>query len=218
MIDFYDNNESLSIGSELCMSCGFCCQGILHLNAIIEKDEIDKLEKLGLEHLTQSSGDDCFPLPCRFFINNKCSIYSYRLSPCISYRCKLLERLLNGAMSFADCKEIIRDVKNLIDSIKNQLPANSCLENIRQKIEKSLSLSQQDFLSTERLNLALIMDLVKIDILSKKYFFSDEELLRFSYERKSDLLNEKGLHDNHRQLVRVHSGIERQRTTEDRPR
>jgi hypothetical protein len=218
MIDFYDNNESVSIGSELCMSCGFCCQGILHLNAIIDKDEIDKLEKLGLEHLVQSSGDDCFPLPCKFFINNKCSIYSSRLSPCISYRCKLLEGLLNGDMNFADCKKIIKDVKNLIDSIQNQLPANFCLGNIRQEIEKSLSLSKKGLLSTKRFNFALIMDLAKIDIISKKYFFSEEELLRFSYERATDLLNEKGLHDNDRQPFREHDGIERQRMTKDRPR
>ncbi len=74
--------------SELCRSCGACCDGTLFHRARLTPDEVEPAKRNGLRVIR----DKVFEQPCAQLENKSCKIYGSRPSVCESFRCKLFAR------------------------------------------------------------------------------------------------------------------------------
>jgi hypothetical protein len=74
--------------SQLCRSCGFCCDGSLFHRARLMPDEVEPAKRNGLR-VIQDKG---FEQPCSQLENKICKIYELRPTVCQSFRCKLVAR------------------------------------------------------------------------------------------------------------------------------
>jgi len=105
-------DERLKEGSELCTSCGLCCQGIMEKAAVLEPEEVELASDLGLKHFVSSDGNDKFHLPCPLIRGNVCSVYSSpHPSVCKEFQCILLDQLLSGEISLEASLKIITKIK-----------------------------------------------------------------------------------------------------------
>ncbi|RQW79584.1 MAG: hypothetical protein EHM14_08120 [Methanothrix sp.] len=145
MSDADELGHTKSAGSELCLSCGLCCKGLLFNRAGLLPEEAAKAEELGLHCFPSGDGKFAFRLPCPWFQNERCSIYSARFDACQRYRCDLLKRLANGDLSVSEGKRIINKIKNDMSSISLKMESvvqtNSGSElplDFRQRIVKTL--------------------------------------------------------------------------------
>ena len=78
----------------LCTSCGLCCTGALHRDALLYADELDSARAQGLKII---DGDrPAFALPCPKLVGTSCSIFASRPRVCGGYKCQLLLDLEDG--------------------------------------------------------------------------------------------------------------------------
>lgn len=141
-MDEKEHNEAYS--SELCLSCGICCKGLLFNRAALKPDEIEMAKDVMLQYFPSGDGKSAFRLPCPFQ-EERCSIYKNRFEACRRYRCDLLKRAANGELNSAESKWIVTKIKNIMSSISlrmasiEQLNINSGPnEDFRQRIIKTL--------------------------------------------------------------------------------
>lgn len=74
--------------SQLCTSCGSCCDGTLFHRARLKPEELEQAKRNGLR-VIQDKG---FELPCPRLENKCCQVYDTRPHVCKSFRCKLFAR------------------------------------------------------------------------------------------------------------------------------
>jgi Fe-S-cluster containining protein len=115
-------DERLGEGSELCISCGLCCQGIMEKAAVLEPDEVKLARDLGLKLFTSSDGINKFHLPCPLIEGNVCSVYdSPHPNVCKEFQCILLDQLLSGEISLEASLKIILKIKKYINLINENV-------------------------------------------------------------------------------------------------
>lgn len=102
-------------GSDLCLQCGLCCDGTLFSNVIIEADERDFVESLGLSIEPGPNGESLTMLqPCPAFIDGCCSLYERgRPNTCDKYSCGLLTGFEAERAGLDDCLAVVRLVWSL---------------------------------------------------------------------------------------------------------
>ena len=116
-----DNLQPIS-GSDLCLACGFCCQGIWFGHALIREEDVLPAQKIGLETAKDAKGWR-FRLPCPQFQGDRCRIYlDWRPGVCGEYRCKLLTRYLNEEVSLKEAMKRVEQVKALYAGLLSGLP------------------------------------------------------------------------------------------------
>jgi len=71
-----ETDESISIGSQLCLSCGLCCQGVMEKAAVLEPNEIELAKELKLEYFMTSDGIHKFRLLCPLVNEDVCTVYN----------------------------------------------------------------------------------------------------------------------------------------------
>jgi Fe-S-cluster containining protein len=104
-------------GSLLCLACGICCQGVLHREASVRKDEVAAVRRLGLSVV--GAGEDLsFPLPCSLHRNGRCTVYAERPSACQAYECKVLKRYREGSASWEESVQSINVAKDLAERVR----------------------------------------------------------------------------------------------------
>jgi hypothetical protein len=109
------NNNNQNI----CIHCGFCCDGTLFSYANIKKNE--QIAK-GFSFEIIESENRGFKLPCDYLRGKVCSIYQERpYSICEAFQCKLLKALRTGNIPFDDAMKIIDQVTELKSKIEQQL-------------------------------------------------------------------------------------------------
>lgn len=81
--------------SDLCLSCGLCCQGLLHDLVPLEEDELERAARLRLP-LFESPLRLAFQLPCPRLDARRCTVYAERPRGCASYACAVLEAYAAG--------------------------------------------------------------------------------------------------------------------------
>jgi GxxExxY protein len=101
----------------ICVSCGFCCDGTLFLHAHLNPGERGnlpaKIEKASLSE----DGKDYFRLPCRYF-SERCTIYDRkRADICASYRCQLLKDHAAGKIIQDAAIEAVREAREMHGAI-----------------------------------------------------------------------------------------------------
>lgn len=109
-------------GSKLCLTCGLCCQGLLHDWVKVESDESGRMERLGLSVTARSQGAG-FSLPCPCYREGRCAEYRDRPRSCSGYQCRLLRRHLSGEVTWEEGVRRVEQVKRLMASIRGRLGA-----------------------------------------------------------------------------------------------
>jgi Fe-S-cluster containining protein len=96
------------ISSDLCTSCGLCCNGTIVSAVSVEKEK---------RHLFTTIKNGMISQPCEQLSEcNTCAIYKDRPSACRNYRCKVLAAVESGKLSFDKAQEIINEVKDAIQN------------------------------------------------------------------------------------------------------
>lgn len=122
--------------SDLCLSCGLCCTGMLHRHVLLEREEVALARSLGLEVV--ESGKPVFMLPCARF-EGCCSIYDERPQSCRAFRCALLQRLDSGEIDIVSAEAIVAEAQRLIGAAQEALPAGEVVAEFRGKVGEGAS-------------------------------------------------------------------------------
>jgi len=94
---------------EICVECGFCCDGTLFLYAHLNPGERGQLPELIERAGYEKDSKEYFRLPCGYF-NRKCTIYDQKKADvCFDYRCQLLKDYAAGKVSAEEALEIVRE-------------------------------------------------------------------------------------------------------------
>ncbi|MEI6137638.1 MAG: YkgJ family cysteine cluster protein [Mariniphaga sp.] len=108
-----------NVNQNICIYCGFCCDGTLFNHARIKENE-QIATNFSFEIIEKEKRS--FKQPCPYYINNICVIYAERpYAVCESFQCKLLKALGTGIISFDGAMKNIDDVTGLKTKIENQL-------------------------------------------------------------------------------------------------
>lgn len=95
--------------SDLCLSCGLCCDGTLIGHVQLANEELQAVKKV-LE-IEDENGNGFFLQPCQKYCNG-CSIYEQRPRACVNFNCGLLKSFEAKDLSFNAASELIQEVKN----------------------------------------------------------------------------------------------------------
>lgn len=94
---------------EVCIKCGFCCDGTIFGHAHLNPGEKDSIPALMAANARAVNGEEYFLLPCPYF-KGKCSIYDIkRADVCGSYRCQLLKDIEAGRISPGEALRKVAD-------------------------------------------------------------------------------------------------------------
>jgi Fe-S-cluster containining protein len=107
--------------ADLCMACGFCCIGVVHSRALLDADEIELAQELGLRVDVFEDGTG-FHLPCPQYRDGKCAAYQRRPRVCVNYQCELLQRCLAGQVALEEALSLIAQAKAMLGPLWDRLP------------------------------------------------------------------------------------------------
>ena len=105
--------------SEICISCGFCCDGTLYNKAAYGPgDTTESLITIGLTPIDVSPGERrWFRMPCPNF-TGLCSIYaSPRPWICGAFRCRPLRSVKKGKYTVTQAQQIVRETKAMRETL-----------------------------------------------------------------------------------------------------
>jgi Fe-S-cluster containining protein len=106
--------------TQLCRSCGLCCNGTLVDYVPVGDAEMQRLARLGIAVRRGTDGAARFDQPCAKFCG-ECSVYESRPDSCRSYRCELLKQLQAGGVSLDRACNIVREAKDMIVAAERRL-------------------------------------------------------------------------------------------------
>jgi Fe-S-cluster containining protein len=128
-------------GSDLCVACGLCCQGVFHEQARAFPEEVPWLEARGFTVGTGPRGLT-FALPCSYLGATGCSLYAERPRTCRNYQCRLLTRYLDGEVPLEQALSTVAQVQELRDRLLQRLgaadPGRSLWQQLRSEAPESL--------------------------------------------------------------------------------
>lgn len=104
--------------SNICLSCGLCCDG-----SLIGFVELTPEETLSLKEIMEvedTNGNGFFLHPCSKYCNG-CTIYQNRPKKCNEFNCKLLFSVENKNLNFDSALQIINLVKHYKSNIENKI-------------------------------------------------------------------------------------------------
>lgn len=100
--------------TQLCQSCGFCCDGTLSGGARLQPDELEPARRKGLNVVK----DKGFTLPCTRLENKCCTIYEERPSVCQAFMCKLLVRHRDEGGPVERRIRVVNKVRSLLEQLQ----------------------------------------------------------------------------------------------------
>ena len=109
--------ESPKQEQEICVQCGFCCDGTLFSHASLQPGERGNLPpKLEQEYVQYDTGE-FFRQPCVYFAGC-CTIYDQpKLHICSSFRCQLLRNVEAQTILPSRAVQIVQDMMHLRTNI-----------------------------------------------------------------------------------------------------
>jgi len=107
-------NDSLNV----CLSCGFCCDGTLVGYVQLDREELPVLREL--MDIEDSDDKGFFLQPCNSYCDG-CNIYSQRPKQCTNFNCGLLKSHEQKQLDFDSTIEIINLVKQKKIAIEKKL-------------------------------------------------------------------------------------------------
>jgi hypothetical protein len=100
--------------SDLCTSCGMCCDGTLFARATVAPGETPAITAAGLSIEIGEGGKTYFCLPCRFLDGACCTIYDSRFAICHSFACALLRRYRAGEVTLDTARGVVDEAQRLV--------------------------------------------------------------------------------------------------------
>jgi hypothetical protein len=98
---------------EICVKCGFCCDGTLFSYAVLQAGEQGNLPEKIEQNYSKEGDREFFKLPCSYFCG-KCTIYGQkRASICSAFRCQLLKDFSNDKITQANAIKMIDNAVKL---------------------------------------------------------------------------------------------------------
>jgi Fe-S-cluster containining protein len=165
----------MSDALNICLPCGFCCDGTLIGHVQLDREEIPVLSEL-ME--IEDSNDNAFFLqPCKNSCDG-CTIYSKRPKQCASFKCGLLKSVEQKELNFDSAIEIINVVKQKKIAIEKKLdllPFELQSQSFHFKMAelKKVLREKKTESSSPQNHLELISDLEQLDaLLSQKFGIS----------------------------------------------
>jgi Fe-S-cluster containining protein len=158
--------------SNICLSCGFCCDGTVIGFVKLDREELPVMRKL--MDIEEEHDNGFFLQPCNNFCDG-CNIYSKRPKQCASFKCGLLKSVEQKELEFNSAIEIIDEVKQKKISIEKKLATKQFelksqsfyfkMVELKKLLQKNKSVS-----SLTQNHLELISDLEQLDsLLSNKF-------------------------------------------------
>jgi hypothetical protein len=112
--------ETSAKETALCKSCGLCCDGTFFTSTPLDESSE------GGETPSEAKEDNVLPQPCpHFSCEQGCTIYGVRPHSCVTFRCRLLQRLREKGVSLDDAKGIVNLTKRHRDEILAALDAKA---------------------------------------------------------------------------------------------
>jgi uncharacterized protein len=162
----------MSNSSNICLSCGLCCDGTLIGFVEVENEEIPALKEL--MDVEDINGKGVFLQPCNKYCDG-CTIYAQRPKQCTSFKCGLLKSVEQKELDFDLAVETINMVKQKKIALEKKLATLPIelqspsfyfkmveLKKILQKYETESALTQK--------HLELVEDLEQLDNLLESKF------------------------------------------------
>jgi len=106
-------------GSELCLACGLCCNGVLFGHVRLAGSEVGRMTALGLPVISPNDHPSMVQ-PCAALAGTACRIYDDRPMRCVSYRCHLLEAYQADEVSIAEALGVVTLAKELDGAQRDQ--------------------------------------------------------------------------------------------------
>ncbi|MFT5337089.1 MAG: Fe-S-cluster containining protein [Luteibaculaceae bacterium] len=110
----------MSDPTNICLSCGICCDGTLVGFVKLEAGELNAVRKV--MDIEEENGDGFFLQPCKKFCN-ACTIYEDRPKQCASFECGLLKSVDQKELSFDSAVGTVQEAKQLKLAIEKQFAA-----------------------------------------------------------------------------------------------
>ena len=102
---------------QICITCGFCCDGTLFEHAVLEKGEKGNLPTKIEQRYFKRDDHEYFKLPCSYF-DGKCSIYNQKKAHiCSSFRCQLLRNFEAGKITQEDALKLVRQANQIREEL-----------------------------------------------------------------------------------------------------
>lgn len=94
---------------QICINCGFCCDGTLFHTAGLKPGERGHLPERIDTASFRDGENEYFYLPCEYFFR-KCTIYDKKKAyVCSAYRCQLLKDFTDGKFDLTEALVIVND-------------------------------------------------------------------------------------------------------------
>ena len=106
--------------SNICLSCGLCCDGTLIGFVELEEKEVPAIREI--MEIEEENNENIFLQPCDKYCNG-CSIYEDRPANCIKFKCGLLKKFEKKEVAFDSALNAIELVKEKRDAIEEQIIA-----------------------------------------------------------------------------------------------
>lgn len=133
-----DGAADIAQASDLCMSCGMCCNGLLHNAAVLDADEVAAAAAIGLAVLDRP-GRPGFALPCTKLEGTVCTIYGHRPRVCSGFRCQVLIDLENGRHSFDQAAQRVATARQLLAEVVADMPATASAQEVKTMVRTAIS-------------------------------------------------------------------------------
>ena len=162
----------MSDSSNICLPCGFCCDGTLIGHVQLGSEELPALREL--MEIEDENDNGVFLQPCNNYCEG-CNIYSKRPKQCASFECGLLKSVEQKELEFNSAIEIINVVKQKkialekkIDMLQLELKSKSF--HFKMAELKSLLKKKKSESSLTQKHIELMSDLEQLNsLLSEKF-------------------------------------------------
>jgi hypothetical protein len=119
--------RSVTLGEQLCLACGLCCDGTLfHHVKLGPGDDAKNLKALGLPvAVTRSQAPLVhFRQPCAALCADRtCRLYADRPSQCHSFECGVFKDAHAGRIEFAAALRLVKQARQRADLVRRLLRA-----------------------------------------------------------------------------------------------
>ncbi|MEQ8469595.1 MAG: YkgJ family cysteine cluster protein [Marinoscillum sp.] len=161
------------MNENICLSCGFCCDGTVIGVVRLNREEVSISKEL--MDIEEVNGEGFFLQPCDKLSCNGCTIYPQRPKQCASFNCGLLGALNQKKIDFDSAIEVIDLVKRKkavitekLETLHFELKSPSFHFKMIE-LKKIMLKNQSEISSTQDLS-ELISEIKKLDMLMSKEF------------------------------------------------
>ncbi len=158
-------------GSDLCLSCGLCCNGVLYSHLRLSPDEPSITSPPNLLPFLDDDGRG-WSQPCPCYQGRECHIYDLRPRICRAYQCHVLQDYANGSLTLEEAMERIAEAQALVRSIEENLDAGQTAEPLWRRAADLIAEAHSASSPENGVEPALLMDLAALRVLLQKNFDS----------------------------------------------